>query len=320
MTASFHLTKNRQWKQTAGALLFRTVPSPVALLPTLINEGAIGMIAGDTGVGKSFFTFNIAYAIAAGLKCPPWGVGAGMPVLYVDGEMGEELFKRRLHFIANNNRYRMNAGKAGRNLHIRGRTWTPEMAGLDNIALQAYLLTELEDTGAKLLIIDNLDTLFPEALRKPDAWKLLIDWVQRLSRRNVAVILIHHNNKKGAQYGSSEKTRQMHFVMSLKKSKERKVKKQAVFHLSMDKERDTGADLETETRFVIRTRFDAERNLEATSVIQEDIFSEKHDREEEALQFFKAKKNGKEVALLMNISEPTVTRIRQSLVKQGLLV
>ena len=320
MTSNRNLKASFQWTQTAGALLFKTIPSQVPLLETLINEGAIGMIAGDTGAGKSFLSLNIAYAVAAGLKCAPWGRGAGVPVMYLDGEMGEELFKKRLQHIGNNNRYREPRGRAGRNLHIFGKAWSPECADLDSANAQSNLLNEIADKGVKLLIIDNLDTLCPTALSKPAAWKNLIDWVQRLSRRNVAVILVHHNNKKGVQHGSSEKTRQMHFVMSIKKSDEQKVKNQAVFTMSMDKERDQGADLEAKARFVIRTRFDPEFNHEATSVTQEDIFSEKHEREGEALKHFKANKNGKEIAKLMELSEPTVTRIRQSLVKQGLLV
>ena len=303
----------------AGKFLEKKIPDPIPILPGLINDNTIVLLSGDTGAGKSWFCLHLAYAIAAGKECFPWGIPSPVPVLYVDGEMGEKLFQSRLLQIRRRDLDPLTPENAHVNLHILGKAWSKGMDDLDKSNTKQYLSRKIAEKHIKLVIIDNLDTLCPSALSKAAEWKQLIDWVQRLSSKKVAIILVHHNNKKGVQHGSSEKTRQMHVMLSLKKSKEPKVKDQSVFLLSMEKERDKSIGLAPETRFVVRTEYDAFGEDPTTWVIQENLYSHQDEGDEEAKNYFLAGKTGKEIAQLMGISEPTVSRIRARLVEKGLL-
>jgi KaiC/GvpD/RAD55 family RecA-like ATPase len=303
--------------ETAGDLLARTIPKPIPILDGLINEGSIGMIAGDTGAGKSWLVMHYAYCVSAGKLCRPWGEGAAKPVLYIDGEMGESLFQKRYSQIRNRD---INAGTLAlgkKNLYILGRAWSEDIEDLDKPAVQKKLDKYVEELGIKLVIIDNLDTLCPEALSKQTAWKALIDWIQELSRKHVAVVLVHHNNKAGKQYGSSVKTRQMHYVVSLKKLPQPKNDEQTYFSLSMEKQRDEGIGLEEDTRFVVTTTYDEEAEKTTTTVKIDELYVQKTTLREQVKQHFVNGKNGKEIAELLAISESKVTRIKAFLKQQG---
>ena len=317
MKAQDEFENNQPLIELASTFFKTEIPEPIPMLEGLINEGAPGMLAGDTGGGKSWLTKHFAYAVAAGKPCAPWGKGAGVPVLYVDGEMGKKLFHKRLSQIRNRDTKPETIALGEINIHILGRAWSKEIDDLDKRKVQNYLSEYIEMHGIKLLIVDNLDTLCPEALTKQASWKLLIDWVQELSKKKVAVILVHHNNKAGKQYGSSIKTRQMHFVMSLKKSARGKSQEQTTFLLSMDKERDEGIGLEQDTCFVVKTGYDATTKKVVTTVMLDELYFQKEAREEEIKQHFLEGKNGKEIAELMKISEASVTRVKKILTQQG---
>lgn len=317
MKAQGEFKHNQTLIERASTFLKREISKPIPILTGLINEGAPGMIAGDTGAGKSWLMMHFAYAVAAGKPCAPWGMGAGVPVLYVDGEMGESLFQQRFSQIRNRDTKPDTIALGEMNIHILGRAWSIEIDDLDKSKVQKYLSEYIEENEIKLLIIDNLDTLCPEVLSKQASWKLLIDWVQELSKKRVAVVLVHHNNKAGKQYGSSIKTRQMHFVMSLKKSGRRKSQEQTTFLLSMDKERDEGIGLEQDTSFVVKTGYDDTTEKVVTTVMLDELYFQKEAREEEIKQHFLEGKNGKEIAELMKISEASVTRVKKLLTQQG---
>lgn len=317
MKAQDEFKNNQTLIETASTFFNSKIPRPTPILTGLVNEGSPGMIAGDTGAGKSWLMMHFAYVIAAGKPCAPWGIGAGVPVLYVDGEMGKSLFHERFTQIRNRDTKPETIALGEMNIHILGRAWSIEIDDLDKSKVQKYLSEYIEENGIKLLIIDNLDTLCPDVLSKQASWKLLIDWVQELSKKKVSVILVHHNNKAGKQYGSSIKTRQMHWVMSLKRSGRRKSQEQTTFLLSMDKERDRGIGLEKDTCFVVKTGYDDTTEKVVTTVMLDELYFQKEAREEEIKQHFLDGKNGKEIAELLKISEASVTRVKKSLTQQG---
>lgn len=72
---------------------FRNRPAMRALVEGLIPERSIVCLAGESGDGKTWWALMIAYSVATAV--PVWGraVTPG-PVLYCDGEDGDEMAKR----------------------------------------------------------------------------------------------------------------------------------------------------------------------------------------------------------------------------------
>lgn len=301
---------------TAGQFLSKRIAKQVAIISGLINEGNIILLSGDTGGGKSWLCLHIAYCIAAGKEFLQGCKTLAMPVLYVDGEMGEGLFQKRLQQIQNRDPNESSVDRALENLHILGKAWSEKFDYVDAMHSKHYISKVIAEMGVGVLILDNLDTLCPEALSKPAAWKELMEWVQKLSKLKVAVLLIHHNNKKGDQYGSSVKTRQMNIAMTLRKTKEHKTKNQTAFTLTVDKDRDKSVAIEDGTRFVVKTsQDDAGRTI--TQVVQEDILSEQDAIDAQVKAHFLDGKKGKEISALMGISAPTISRIKNRLAEKG---
>ena len=54
-------------------------------------------------------------------------------------------------------------------------------------------------TGVKVLILDNLSTLASGMKEnEADAWELVNNWLLDLRRRKIAVVIIHHAGRSGA--------------------------------------------------------------------------------------------------------------------------
>jgi putative DNA primase/helicase len=60
--------------------------------------------------------------------------------------------------------------------------------------------------GVELLIFDNLSSLTVGVRENDsDAWGEIQDWLLRLRRRGISVLIIHHAGKRGGQRGSADK-------------------------------------------------------------------------------------------------------------------
>jgi putative DNA primase/helicase len=123
-------------------------------------------------------------------------------VLHIDGEMPTHTLQERLAQII--------AGASGK---------TPEPGmlrivagdlldcGVGNLAaeeVQAEVEKHLD--GVDLLILDNLSSL-TAVIRDNDAesWGPIQDWLLKLRRRGIAVLIIHHAGKGGQQRGTSRR-------------------------------------------------------------------------------------------------------------------
>ncbi len=298
--------------------LAKKIVAPIALLPNLIYEGGSGMISGDTGVGKTWFVLQIAYAVAAKKLIWPWGVGNGIPVLYVDGESGEALFRLRLMLTKNRDNDEETRELADLNFNLLGRVWcSEEFSDIDTISGQKYIEKYIENCKPKLIIFDNMESLCPDAISSNKAFTCLIKWLNALNARGIATILVHHNNKNGTQYGSSKKTRQMHYVLSLTKTDEPRTETETTFFLNVVKQRDAGIPLDKDFRFVIKTKMNEKQWPEVlcTEVKHEKLFSNTENRDEEIRACLKEGLSGKVIAEKFNISESTVSRIKRSMTK-----
>ena len=93
-----------------------------------------------------------------------------------------------------------------------------EEGGIGNLASRG-LQDELEPwlVGVDLLILDNLSSL-TAVIRDNDAesWEPIQDWLLRLRRRGVSVLIIHHAGKGGQQRGTSRREDVLDTVINLR--------------------------------------------------------------------------------------------------------
>jgi hypothetical protein len=78
------------------------------------------------------------------------------------------------------------------------------IGNLGSPVVQAEIESLLD--GVELLVIDNLSSLTVGVRENDsDAWGEIQEWLLRLRRRGVSVLLIHHSGKTGGQRGSSRR-------------------------------------------------------------------------------------------------------------------
>jgi Mrp family chromosome partitioning ATPase len=77
-------------------------PLEFLLHPWLPSPG-VAMVFAPRGVGKTYFSLNVAYAVASGGSFLKWQAPTPKSVLYLDGEMSASVMQRRLAEIVKAN-------------------------------------------------------------------------------------------------------------------------------------------------------------------------------------------------------------------------
>jgi hypothetical protein len=167
-------------------------PPPVKwMVEDMICQGDINLLIGEPGIGKSWFTMDLAIAIAGGKDTfLSHRINKHGRVLYIDEENPEDLVYQRMtklgmtKDVAKNIRYISNAG-------IR----------LDRDP--DTLLEEAFSFDPILIVLDSLTRLHTEDENNAGAIsKLFNDAIKPLSREaGAAVLLIHHVNKTDSPSG-----------------------------------------------------------------------------------------------------------------------
>jgi hypothetical protein len=197
------IPKARRGSVALGEFLALEFPPDRELLGKMILAKSIGMIAGARGGGKSWLAMLIAYAISGAKSLEPWGSGAGLPVLILDGEMRSASLKDRLAMIHAYNSDQESRISAAENLHIISRDCMGvEIGSIDTVEGQQQI-DALIPPGIRLLIIDNLSAWTSGGREDGASWAVVKLWLIAKRLAGVAVLLIHHAGKNGQQRGSS---------------------------------------------------------------------------------------------------------------------
>jgi putative DNA primase/helicase len=92
--------------------------------------------------------------------------------------------------------------------------------------------------GVDLLILDNLSTLLANGSEgASDAWLPMQNWLLKLRRRGVAVLLIHHAGVNGRQRGTSRREDALDTVIALRRPVDYAPEEGARFHVHVEKAR-----------------------------------------------------------------------------------
>jgi putative DNA primase/helicase len=157
------------------------------LLDPILPERSLAMLYAPRGLGKSWLALSIGLAVASGTLLLRWSAPRQRRVLYVDGEMPLVSLQERLKAIS------VPFGTAIPNdgFRILAADQIDGGINLSNEDGQRSLEPLLEEVD--LLILDNLSTLASTTSESAsDAWVPMQNWLLKLRRRGVAVLLVHH--------------------------------------------------------------------------------------------------------------------------------
>jgi hypothetical protein len=223
---------NRQSLKAIGIADFLNIDIPPRemLLSSILPERSLAMLYAPRGVGKSWLGLSIGRAVAAGESLLRWSAPRQRNVLYVDGEMPLVSLQERLREIS--------AG-VGRDIPNDGF----RILAADNVEGGINLSTEegqqaieplLEDID--LVILDNLSTLLTSRSETAsDAWVPMQNWLLRLRREGISVLLIHHAGTNGRQRGTSRREDALDTVIALRRPEDHSPEQGARFEIHFEK-------------------------------------------------------------------------------------
>jgi hypothetical protein len=173
------------------------------LLDPILPEKGLAMLYAARGTGKTHVALGIAFAVATGTEFLKWKAPKPRRVLLIDGEMPAAALQERLaSIVASQPDVQLDPN----NIQILAGDLI-EAGGIGNLAspdVQAEIDRWLD--GVDLLALDNLSSL-TAVIRDNDAesWGPIQEWLLKLRRRGISVLIVHHAGKGGQQRGTSRR-------------------------------------------------------------------------------------------------------------------
>lgn len=167
---------------------------PKKLFGKLWFEGELSILFADSNLGKSILAVQIANAISVGYGKVPFEIEChAQPVLYCDFELSEKQFEARYsvefeeHYDFSDNFYRA---------ELNPESDIPK--GFKNFDEYLYAVLErsLVQTGAKVLVIDNITYLRTETEQAKDALPLMKHLKALKKRYNLSILALAHTPKR----------------------------------------------------------------------------------------------------------------------------
>jgi hypothetical protein len=154
-------------------------------------RGAVTVLAGMAGIGKSAFAVGLAAAAQCGRADFAGFPVEHTPAIVIDGEQGKRVIARRLRALE----------------HVPGDLRYLRAGGLDvrRADDRQYLIAEIRAGGCGLVVADSLKRMSPGAIENSndDMTIVLEGWAEIAQATDAAVIVIHHRSSerdfRGAQ-------------------------------------------------------------------------------------------------------------------------
>jgi len=208
------------------------IPARAMLLSPVLPEKSLGMLYAPRGIGKSWLGLSIGVAVASGGSLLKWQAPGPRRVLVADGEMSLADLQARLNSILAG----LGAEVPNDRLHILAADNSEVGINLGSIEVQQALEQHLD--GVDLLILDNLSTLMTTGSEgASDSWLPMQNWLLRLRRKGIAVLLIHHAGVNGKQRGTSRREDALDLVIGLRRPADYSPEQGARFEVRIEKSR-----------------------------------------------------------------------------------
>lgn len=186
------------------------------LLDPILPEKGLAMLYAARGTGKTHVALGIGFAVATGTKFLNWSAPKPRCVLLIDGEMPAASLQERLASIVAS---APSVDLDPTNIRILAGDLV-EAGGIGNLA-SLEVQNELDQwlDGVDVVILDNLSSL-TAVIRDNDAesWGPIQQWLLKLRRRGLSVLIVHHAGKGGEQRGTSRREDVLDTSISLRHS------------------------------------------------------------------------------------------------------
>jgi putative DNA primase/helicase len=205
------------------------------LLDPILPEKGLAMLYAARGTGKTHVAIGIAFAVATGTNFLKWKAPRPRRVLLVDGEMPAAALQERLASIIAS---APETQPDSQNIQILASDLI-EAGGIGNLAspdIQAEIDRWLG--GVDVLVLDNLSSL-TAVIRDNDAesWGPIQEWLLKLRRRGISVLIVHHAGKGGQQRGTSRREDVLDTSISLRHPADYSPVEGARFEVHLEKAR-----------------------------------------------------------------------------------
>jgi RecA-family ATPase len=191
----FKVMTANEWLELA-----KTSPIPEMLFGEFWHEGEICILFSDSNLGKSILAVQIADSISKGQQIPGFKMEAPkQKVLYFDFELSPKQFEVRYSVKNEALKVFENHYQFDKYNLIRVEI-SPEAEPPTETTFENYLNQSLEqsiiETGAKILIIDNITYLKNETERSKDALPLMKYLKALKSKYGLSILALAHTPKR----------------------------------------------------------------------------------------------------------------------------
>ncbi len=184
----FKVKTANQWIEQA-----KKRPIPKMLFGELWFENELCILFADTNLGKSILAVQIGNSISKGEQIPGFKLEAKkQKIIYFDFELSDKQFENRYskdfeyHYSFDNDFIRA---------EINPEADIPESISFENFLYQS-LEQSIIETGAKILIIDNITYLKNETERSKDALPLMKHLKALKSKYGLSILTLAHTPKR----------------------------------------------------------------------------------------------------------------------------
>jgi hypothetical protein len=218
-------------------------PRDTIMAPWLMTQ-SLNMIYGWRGVGKTYVSLNICYAVACGGSFFNWKAEKPRRVLLVDGEMPAPVLQERLTGIIVSTGIEPEQGFLS---IVTPDLQSGAMPDLSTREGQQTISAAAERVKAELIVLDNLSCLVRGERRENDAesWVGVSEWALLQRQVGRSILFIHHAGKEGQQRGTSKREDLLDTVIALRRPSDYDPAEGARFEIHYEKARHlSGTDVD----------------------------------------------------------------------------
>jgi putative DNA primase/helicase len=287
------------------------IPPREMLLYPILPERSLAMLYAPRGIGKTLLSLSMGLAVASGSPLLRWHALRQRRVLYVDGEMPLVSLQERLRAISTglgavipNDGFRLLAADSIDN-------------GLSIGTEDGQRAIDPLLSGVDLVIFDNLYTLCTNGSESAsDAWVPMQNWLLKLRRQGVAVLLVHHAGTNGRQRGTSRREDALDTVIALRRPEDYSPEQGARFEVHFEKLRNR---IDSDAAVPFEAKLES-ISADETGGVRWCACELRPPVLKQAVALFEAGLTVREVAATLRVSKTEAGRLRLRALAEGLLV
>jgi KaiC/GvpD/RAD55 family RecA-like ATPase len=173
-------------------------PNPKKLFGTFWFENEVCILFADTNVGKSILAMQISHSISKGEKVEGFDLESeSQKVLYFDFELSDKQFQIR---YTNDENQAFEFDENLIRVEINSDSLFEENLPFEEILINS-LVSLIEKTNSKILIIDNLTYLSAENEKAKDALPLMKKLKKIKNKYGLSLLILAHTPKRDASKG-----------------------------------------------------------------------------------------------------------------------